>query len=88
MTSSEHRALRAMVGQGAWNGRLGNPELSFEVPRLSGYLAAPTIRQMKEANTMIRKARRQCQTKVIFSNKVNMRKCIVVGVAECGRQCV
>ena len=51
---AEHRALRALVGQAIWLGRMGVPELAFRASVLSGHLTEPLVEHLKEANSLVR----------------------------------
>jgi hypothetical protein len=83
LTPKEHRALRGLGGQVAWLGRQGNPRLSFRASRLAKRFATPTVRDFKEANAVIRLAKKLGSEEVLtFSDAVDIKDCVVMGVQD------
>jgi hypothetical protein len=83
LTPKEHRALRGLGGQVAWLGRQGNPRPSFRASRLAKRFATPTVRDFKEANAVIRLAKKLGTEEVLtFSDAVDIKDCVVMGVQD------
>ena len=56
-TQFYHETIRKVVGELLWISLMTRPDLSFEVNRLSGNIMQATIKDLKEAKLLIKKAK-------------------------------
>lgn len=82
LDGKEHSALRGVGGQCQWLGRQGHPRLSFRASRLASNYTQPHVRDLKEANTMIRMAKRLKDDCLVFRPELNIENAVVVGVQD------
>ena len=82
LSEAEHRTLRALVGQLAWLGRMGMPEIASAVSRLAGSLAKPVMADLLMANTIVRTAKKIDLSTLKFSPKIDLRNCCVGQISD------
>lgn len=78
----EFTVLRGLGGQVQWLGRMGNPRLGFRASRLASSFKGPKVKDLKEANAIIRLARRLQNETLRFTDDIQIEDCAVLGIQD------
>jgi hypothetical protein len=78
----EVSALRGLGGQIQWLGRQGHPRIGFRASRLASCYTNPKVKDLKEANSIIKAAKKVGSDTIQFKPNLEMETAIVIGVQD------
>ena len=84
LTPVEHRGFRKVLGQLQWTARMMCYEEACTSSLLAAALAAPTIKDIMEANAAMRRIRKMTDASLIYAPCFDPAKAIVVCVHDAG----
>lgn len=80
LDSPEFSSLGSVGGQVQWLGRQGHPRVAFRASRLASSYSAPKVKRLKEANAIVRLAKKVKDDTLIFRPELDVDNAVVLGV--------